>query len=392
MEENRQEKFRMDFHLPIVCLTCYGRSGSVLLQGLFDNHPQVISVPSHAMMEIEKFMQNKAFTDTTDIPTLIDRFIRTFPYLFRETDQSRPLRIVASMVTIGVPVKKFTQALNDILTSLSPRHTEPAIFFRAVHYAYDLALGRDIRKTKIIVWQRHSPFLNDNYKIWLIENIGNMRFLVPVRQPEVTLSSHFDYKNYAKDLPSTLKETSDLILQLTAAGRVHSQLDSISRAVKFEHVHGNTERVTKAMADWIGIDWNPTMLEPTVDGKEQLFPKDETVVRGVNKSIEKKQRAPHFSFFDRLVFQAINRSAYRNWGYSTLISSDFINDIIAFVGVHIPLRMEFEKFKIDLEEMNSMRAALRSAFKRRRETLRALKNLNSVNAAKTSYKILNLLS
>lgn len=388
--------FLVNYALPIVCITCYGRSGSVLLQSLLDGHPQLISTPAHAFVVPQVRRGLLGFLNTglkgKTIPYLVGETMHLFPYLFRETDQTPALRTAADLSTVGVPRAAFARILNGILKTIEPRHTEPRVFFRAIHYAYHVSLGRDVSDLKAIIWQHHTPIGDDLVKVWLMRNLGNVKFLVPVRRPEVTLSSHFDAKNFDGDKPSSLRNASELIEQLTWGGRAHKTLIPYSAAVRFEDVHSQTEKVTKAIAQWIGAEWHPNMLEPTLDGGEMLFPKGDTFIRGFNPDIEKKQSAKHFSYFDKLVFAAFNYHAYEKWGYQPIRLNASARTFIRMVAVAVPMRMEVTLFKNDLRSGAKVFTALKSALARRKETYKNLSALWALNADKTDHSLLNVLS
>jgi len=341
-------------------------------------------------MSLDQFLMQLEAEPIKSIDAAINKFVRLFPYLFAETDQSQKLRVVSDLVSIGVPKQRFKEVLSKILSLANPNHADAAVFFRAVHYAYDFCLGRDISEMKIIVWQKHSPFTKEDSKFWLVNNVRNIRFLIPVRKPEVALSSHFDQKNYHADEKSQLKDAGHLLTQLTVACRIHPLLESRSKAVRFEDMHVRTSELTKSMAVWIGIDWDPVMLEPTVDGHAQLFPKDGKIISGLNKDIEKQQSARHFSFVDRLVFQSLNRVACEKWGYDTIVRSVPIHRIIALIGPYIPTRMEMKTFMIDWQEKGEW-TAVKNALSRRKRMIIAMRHLNYLNSSKTSYKIISLL-
>lgn len=282
------------------------------------------------------------------------------------------------MISIGVPQKEFVEILSKILTSTRPNHNSPAVLIRAIHYSYDYCLGRDVGCAKLIVWQRHSPFVDEREKSWVSNNLGNVKFLVPVRRPDVALSSHFSHKNFhGEDKPIT--GIQHLLTQLAAAGRVHSTLDPFSRAIRFEDMHTRTEDLTKSIAKWLGIDWDVRFLEPTIDGKEQLFPKHNNVVRGLNKNIEKEQSSPHLTFLDRLLFESVNYRAYKAWGYTTSTKFNCLNWIIRNIGIYIPMQMEISNFLRDLRENKDLGQAIQTAYQRRKEVITVMRYLLSLN-------------
>jgi len=383
--------FNFNFSIPVVCITFYGRSGSVLLQGLLDNHPQIMSAPAHGLKLLHLFTRdNGPLYQQYDIRTLVNMFAEETPYIFLEADQTKPLRAAGSASRIGVPRARYMEILEEILIEISPKHTDPAAFFRAAHYAYDMALGRDVNKARYIVWQRHAPFWDEASKELFAKRIGNIRILTPLRRPDVTLSSYFEHKNFHADTKSNIKDVNALLELLRLAGYVHKSSDVTCAGVRFEDLHGKTEEVTRSISTWLGIDWHPTMLEPTVDGQEQLFPKDGGIVKGLNKNIESKQRSPQFTWFDRVIYESINRTAYGHWGYPAATKFEKLNGLIAKLGIHIPLRMEITSLVLDLKEM-SVKQAIAKSGQRRKETRKELQFILDTEEGKTEYKLLDLL-
>jgi hypothetical protein len=381
----------LNMGLPVVCITCYGRSGSVLLHGLLDNHPQVIAAPSHALVNLLAFVSQ---VNCANITNVVESVMASFPALFAETDQTPYLR-AAAVVKIGVPKAAFRQNLTLILTgfaqSMGMTGTTPGAILRAIHYAYHAALGRDLNKVKIIVWQKHTPFADEREKLWLIQNVQNMKFLVPVRRPDVTLSAHYAAKN-DPTFPAKNREPWVLIQQLTRAGSVYADLAPLSGAIRFEDMHAETEKVTRAMARFLDIDWDPCMLEPTVDGKELLFPKGTGVIRGFNPDVGKTQKAPHFNKFDQIFFEAINSAAYRHWGYKATASSGMARALILLAAKFVPMRMTVTEFKQDIATVfEALKVAFKRIKDRRTATRQALQELRDLNEGKTQTKLLDLL-
>jgi hypothetical protein len=369
----------------IVSISFYGRSGSYLLQGLLDNHPQIISVPPHSLKRIIEFMGSPEFAETDDVRQLVEMFAANYPFLFQETDHGEDWPAIAETETIGVPHVRFKDILAQILTELHPKHQEPSLFFRAVHSAYHFALGKDLSQVKVIAWQKHSPFASDEDRQYAIDKIKNIKFLVPVRRPEVALSSMFESRNMVPGFKATIREVDINIDQITIGGVVHEAFDPIGAAVRFEDMHSNTEKVMRAVAKWIGVDWNQTMLEPTIDGKEMLFYKKGKILRGLNRNIEKEQCAQHFTWFGKLAFQWANRQAYDKWGYRRSIHSKSLNSIIEIFSKFIPMKMEWILFKQDIVKV------LKTARNRRRATKASFAQIRYLHAEDSKHKFLDLI-
>ncbi|MEO5373555.1 MAG: sulfotransferase [Alphaproteobacteria bacterium] len=341
----------------IVCISFFGRSGSYLLSNLLDNHPEVLSVPPHALTDFFLDMEAK-LNDAARGHGEMDIFKyleSNVGWLFQEADHTELLGPVAKeMAPLGAPAMLFGDHMRTALNSLSARDAlSIGGIFKAIHVAYAAAIGRKLAtSTPIIVWQKHVP-MSPEQLAFFSRFIETPLLVVTVRRPEVTFSAHFEHHVYDRPGPPFHSLPVRIFRTMIDALRYAEVAPDRTFAVRFEDMHGRTEAVMRALATGpLAIDWHPSLLETTIDGRPFLFPKKGGFVTGTNPDVEKHQSAPWLSALDAVKLRHVLAADIAAWGYEG--NGRFLESLLRFRPLRrllfaLPLRIELHGLLVDLK-------------------------------------------
>ena len=304
-----------------VAIFYYGRSGSFLLGSMLDGHSRVLAVPPHTINFFFETLAPK-LRGEFELETVASHICVEFPDLFVETQTAGSLfRGEKKDLPIGVERQVFKTRLIECLSHEASKGSILSSYsiFRAVHIAYAAANGKTISESGPlwIVWQAHSQ--RDNRKKWLEELIPNVHYLNIVRYPEKTADSYIQH--YLVDYPGPEPEAS--LGKAFPHIFVHDQAqftpDRSPRGatVRFEDLHNKTDEVMQFLADWLSLEWNPILLESTLDSEALWQPSGGKLLHGTSLVTSDRMRSKNLSLLDRLKLRHVMRETYREWGYST---------------------------------------------------------------------------
>ena len=255
----------------LLIITSHGRSGSLFLQSLFDNHKEIITMPiffeypswkyNSAKIALNKFIDfnpgafhfSKGFLGSVDIhvtsllgsqgqedPT-IDKnaFKRNFQLLFKK----------------------------DINSIISRK-----LFVEIVHKAYALTLGIDLAKIKYCLIHIHTYSNKSHY--YALEDFPKLKYLVSCRDPResiISLSNQLLKKN-----PGISKKGLDVFSKIFIGFIVQSidELVCFSKllipenciVIDLETLHKFKHKGMRFLANWLGIDYSESLIFSTFLG------------------------------------------------------------------------------------------------------------------------------
>jgi hypothetical protein len=216
----------------------YPKSGTTLLLGLLDGHPQLAVIPG----------ETRWFTDPT--PTLDQLHERWIHLLINPTGQE-PFWLLGQPTDGADPYLRFTEALLgiaarnpevDLLTVLAAVFAEEAPCPRAW-----------VEKTPLHVF--HFDRIRRQFP--------DARFIQVVRDPRTTVAAirRFREHGWTTDLDET---TSGVAAALECAADISSDNYLV---VRYEDLVTATERELRRVATFVGVEWSPTLLCPTQMGE-----------------------------------------------------------------------------------------------------------------------------
>ena len=180
----------------------YGRSGSVFLQSLLDGHPNILSIPTAALMDF--FSHFWPAHCRLPKEKLILSFVQYYPVIFNAENPNPEDRRGGTIdAGIAMGLTQMGDEKNQILkvdpfkfisVAISYLAKEENItqkyFFQVIHLAYAIASGRNLDQNDYwICYQFHSP--DKNAAIQLVTLFPETFFLQTIRDPAQTINSHF---------------------------------------------------------------------------------------------------------------------------------------------------------------------------------------------------------
>lgn len=306
----------------IVAIGYWGRSGSYLLSNLLDGHPEILAVPPHALQWavhylVMWFSERDEFSEATTLDAFVPDFIKAFPNLFADSQEPFYQTLIRCgrdrEIAPGVDRDAFAANFRSCLQGLHQRgKLTLANMFRAIHVAYAAASGQNLStEAPIIVWQIHD--LRVQHRTLFREILGPIRFILCARYPEKSLDAylqaHLSRPPYALKL---MRVPRNLVRYLLENDHKAAEDEAVS-VIRFEDMHNNTEAVMRALALWLGLRWDPCLLETTCDGKIIWFKSGSKYVTGTRPVSRADLAVSQLGPFDRLRLRYLLRDTYRVW-------------------------------------------------------------------------------
>lgn len=269
----------------------WGRSGSVFLQSLFDQHPEVLSTPATVLMRFYDFwselvktlVEKQAQFDLNDFLNLFCSYFASLFYAQPDSstcclDQLGPQQ--DTVLQVDVPA--FKEAFVWLIQLFFPGDVaiNSRIFFLVVHYAYEMAQGRDISEKHLIAYQLHQPILN-HASTSLFADFPETRVLGIAREPMRALFSHLrmyrDNRRTGTEAPQRLDyDYLDMVLdgtyltyythQLAGWKALQGRYQPRLYEMILEKLHAKPEAEMRKLAEWLQIAWHPCLLQSSFNG------------------------------------------------------------------------------------------------------------------------------
>ena len=311
---------KLSFLNNVICICFYGRSGSVFLQSLFDNHPDVITFPGTYLMGFQEWWDSLQTHKSSEV---IKSFIKTYEVMFNpflEEGEDVPgcgrrPGIDLNFHKTGVNKDKVIAVNRNIfikeLLKLSENNfkEDPLKFFKKIHLA--LALTQNIKlsnKTRI-VFQLHTP--NEKRIKFLHSNEVSTKVLYAIREPHITAISL--YKHYLKRGSSDMNLKT--ILRIMNNFSPIKGFENKSACIRLEDLHLDSENTIKAFAKYSELDVHENLKESTFQGTNWNNVSGTNDVRGFNKVIPAKRHFDCVTLEDEKRYEFIFQNLYLFWGY-----------------------------------------------------------------------------
>jgi len=262
----------------VVALITGMGSGSKVYQSLLDGHPQIYMIPAYPLMYFYPHWNTwqVELRDSWNWPSVIDKFCEKHASVLdsRKIPGLNGLNSLGESHTgyVSVDEQLFRQYLDQLLTGqVISRRT----FLLAVHYAYALCKGEEIKYKKVLVYHIHYwGYLRD----YLVHDFPDVKVLGMVRDPRPNLERRVVSDNWRVD-DAKLNKTDALIYRKRSYWHMcqmifdqglgalrHIPRDQI-RVIKHENLVTNLEDTMRSTARFLGVDFESTMLDITFDGK-----------------------------------------------------------------------------------------------------------------------------
>jgi len=244
-----------------------------------------------------------------------------------------------------VPCENFAENFREIFQSDGfSRRT----FFAGVFVAYSNALGREIKEQMVIAHSTHCR--PARFAEYLEEDFTDVKYLFTIREPVQNMGSMY------KSTPDSEYRSGEVFTRMLNDTAVLPPFEKFhgciaysnetaerSKAIRLEDIHNSSKKVMSAVARWIDVPWDDSLLESTFNGlKWWSRPGASKRVSGFDKKIVEKKHKNLFSSFDRIRLETLIVKRCERWQYPHLSgAANLLFKILAPLLFLWPFRIEF---------------------------------------------------
>ncbi len=362
----------------LVSVHYYGRSGSLFLQSLLDDHPDILMFPADYLAGFRIFWDQFGDLAASD---LMAAFLGNYEILFDVDSTDKVIGVgqflgqdydFAAMgpgrdERLEVDRQDFTVALIRALSfevdELSSQQVSRKFFFQALHVAYAEALGRDFQSPDpIIVFQAH------NLDVTVIDRLfedfyPHYRFLHTVREPIQTLASWYQHMfgesasavlelveiALGRGLDHAKPILSHYYLCLKRGDGAAAEGDSDivdwdaenSAAVRLEDLHLAPRATLERLSRWLDIPWHEALMHSTFAGRSWHWTTGGRTLSGFQRHTISDRHSTIIAPFDRFRLRFLFADKFAAWGYQLPGGYHWpVLRLLAFVLWLLPFRME----------------------------------------------------
>jgi hypothetical protein len=319
-----------------VLTICYwGRSGSRLLTSFLDSHDQVLMLPMEESQRIYEFLVVHSDLSLRDRLIAYPFYIDSYTPIFSGEFPIAPKQYFAAVDAL---IEVYRDQPSDLLSA-------NRTFFQFLHIAYSLAINRcpSVRRP-IIVYAQHR--LN-YHTARLVRDFPKARFIHTVRDPISCFDSTFAFylKNAISKQEITHAEYPEAavrtLIEMAGTDCSNRGTDARTRAVRFEDLHLRTEVTMRAVADWVGIAYRPSLLQSSFNGIPWVVSQRGTAWSGARPD-QANRRSPNMWLSDRAMVYALFYENFVAWNYAhpTVLRHPTMRRLVAAVLWFIPTKIE----------------------------------------------------
>jgi hypothetical protein len=311
-----------------VAICMYGSSGTKLLASYLDGHDDVIALPTDRSTRIYQFFERYQSLALHDkliaYPVFANFFQGDFP-------------IAAADYYAAV------KALSEMYGDWSPELLESRrAFFQFIHIVYCVALGRrPASPHPLIVYAQH--FVDDQLARRFCEDFPQAHFIHMVRDPITNCGRLFDFWYTAKPWGAdrNFLTAGRVLSHLTRADIPHSGMESCTRTIRFEDLHSHQEKTIRAVADWLGLAYRPSLLDSSFNGVPWVVKRETTSWSGPRQA-QSIRDLKNLSFTDRAILFAVLNEDFVAWNYPCpdIFKYALVRVFTFMVVLLIPMKME----------------------------------------------------
>jgi hypothetical protein len=253
--------------LELVLVSQAARSGGTLLQQLLDGHREVLMHP----FELEIGRTRAAWPELSDhelldasaaFETLYERSIDRF--IMSGLSPHRPGSPNETRHAFRFSRFRYRRVFHDLWAARPPNSQREVldIYFSAFWSAWRDA-PRDAQPAFVGAF-RPEIIADAPSMARLLADFPTGRVVSLVRDPISWLASARAQKLRYADLEWSARRWTRSVVAALDLRRSHPEQVLLGT---FEDLVGDTERFTRVLADWLGISWAPSLLEPTTGGR-----------------------------------------------------------------------------------------------------------------------------
>jgi hypothetical protein len=291
-----------------VSICFWSRSGSYLLASYLDSHDHVVLLPTSRSDFIYAFLAE--FANLSVWEKLV-----AYP-AYTQAKFARTGDFFHGDFPIGAA--DYYAALRGLYALYGERPAEwlnaRMRFVQFLYVAYAVAAGRRPGTPRpLIVYGQH--YTDEELARAFVADFRDGRFIHTIRDPISAIDSWFDRKMVGEyppgQYPSPAVET---MRDLLTWDRPHRGMEARTRAIRFEDLHLAPEATMRRLADWLGIPYNPCLIESTYNGAPFVFESGGVTMLGANPA-NARRRSRNQNAADRWLMFALLHENFRAWGY-----------------------------------------------------------------------------
>lgn len=333
----------------IIAIQNHGGSGTMFLQSLLDNHPEILSLPALYGRELIRFWHENPFTD---LESFVLKFVTSpyHAYWFCPDPtryivvQQHGLHLLGENRNENIAISLQDFGLH-FARELHKRGPSIRGYLISVYVAYALTKGYNYKKDCWINFPFHQN--PPEYAQILADNFFDVRFIHMVREPIQCLASGISFES--KQQTGRLKHYwADWLVTPNSGASPLVEADHVqSCAIKLEDLHAKPELTMRALSRWLNIEWNPVLLQSTFDGKKWWNRPGLLAVNGFSKSFTEFKGHDIIPKFDRFRLEFLFTVWKKTWNYKlpNYVEKSFYEKI-ARILMLIPFKIDFLPYKI----------------------------------------------
>lgn len=252
-------------HINLVLLVPHGRAGSYLIQSLFDGHEEVTMFPgahNHYHLGLERFATNEDIARTFVAEHL--HFFDSSRSYFSSTE-AHPGDEVPELYNVNT--EAFVRAFVHLLDRTGPRTDKTA--WLCAHLAFAQVRGHDTSRVRYLFIHQH--ILSADLIAAYFRDFPDLYYIAPTRDIREEWSS---CQKLVRRRYGTIRLFDQFLEFLKAASASRaSMLTSHGRCsgghfkiIDLARLHLLQEDAMRQFASWLGISYDPALVESTIMG------------------------------------------------------------------------------------------------------------------------------
>lgn len=324
----------------VAAICAWGRSGSLLLASYLDGHDHVIMLPTTSGQDIYRFFERYPHQSLWD-KLLVYPFFTAHQFFERNYEGDFAIDPASYYVAVRALFEVFGNRSSEFLES---RKT----FFRFVHVAYSLALGRrPVTPEPMIIHAQHG--WDRTLAERLLEDFPQVCFVHSVRDPISNIDRCFEWDLRWKSFYFSSSPRfcfSSIPLQILrgflASDHPHPGMESRTIAIRFEDLHCDTVKTVNRLAGWLGLPFRDSLSSSTFNGKPYVVQREGIVWSGPRPE-QAQRHAQNISLLDRAFIFSLFYDNFAGWNYSCArpFGSPLVRRFTGALLLLVPMKMEF---------------------------------------------------
>jgi len=328
-------------NLPLYFLVSFGHCGIDYLHSLLDSHDQLLIMPTFSFYRSWKRLGCEEVKDPYKMFSIWQTYVEEDPgmqfitrKLFYEKNQKN----------------LFYARFRELLLKSGEINRVNVCY--ALHEAYSFARNIDLSQVRAIVIHEHLSF----YVRQILTDFPHAHILQIIRDPRASLAGTL--RGMGKALGCLPDFNFNLITEYWIEAYENwknfgPKIGKRYRVVRNEDLHASLEHEMRKVADWMGIDFSPTLMMSTFSGKhwegessymtaDNKYPQpEEEFFRPENV---KARWMKELSFKEIVMIEFFTRKSMKEFGYDRITGDNLFWRIYGFIIYTLPHRRLFKKW------------------------------------------------